>query len=155
MKSKFVVVLLCVGLFAIQPLCSQNVDRIQRGQRGYTPPPLPQGEKAISIDNTLEDIDQRMDVYEAEFSLDAFEKAVMKNFIVEFEEGKMNTLRNENMEYGVKLKTIKSYEEKLATELEIFLTQDEIGRFGELHFVKENRKLKKKKKDKKEDKKGR
>ena len=54
----------------------QNLNNIQRGQRGYIPPPLPREQGAIAIDNTLEDIDEKMDLYAAEFELDAFEKAV-------------------------------------------------------------------------------
>lgn len=151
MKPKIIYIVL--ALCAIFPLTieAQSINTIQRGQRGYTPPPLEQEAKGRSVENTLEDIDEKMNMYEAEFSLDAFEKEVMKNFIIEFEEGKMETLRAENMEYEVRLQTIQKLEEKLSSDLTIFLTEEEIGRFGELHFTE---KSKKKKKKKKKDKKG-
>ena len=150
MKPRLIYIVL--ALCALLPISmeAQSLNTIQRGQRGYTPPPLEQGTKARSVENTLEDIEEKMDMYEAEFSLDAFEKEVMKNFIVEFEENKMATLRAENMEYEVRLQTIQKLEEKLSNDLKIFLTEEEIGRFGELHFTeKGNKKKKKRKKDKK------
>ena len=149
MKTKNIVVafffaLLTTGAFA------QNLNGVQRGQRGYTPPPLEQEKKARAVENTLANINEKMDMYEAEFSLDAFEKAVMRNMIVEFEEGRMATMGAENMEYEVRIQTIQKLQEKLSTDLEVFLTEEEIGRFGELHFLEnKGKKKKKKKKDRK------
>ena len=58
-------------------------------------------------------------------------------------------MRVENMEYEVRLQTIKKLEEKLSTDLKVFLTEEEIGRFGELHFVDSNKRKKRKERKKK------
>ena len=124
----------------------QNLNNIQRGQRGYIPPPLPREQGAIAIDNTLEDIDEKMDLYAAEFELDAFEKAVVKNYIVEYENEKMALLQNENITYDVKQQSILKLNDKLGATLSTMLTEDQVSRFGELHFGQQKKKKKKKKK---------
>ena len=145
--------LLWAALFAVLlPMTTQaQLSQIQRGQRGYTPPPLEPRETTMSVENTLENIDAKMEIYEAEFSLDAFEKEVMKNTLVDFEERRMATMANENMEYKAKLETVQKSQEQLATDLQVFLTQEEVARFGELHFGAElvDKEIRKKKKERK------
>jgi len=150
MKTRILVLL--VVLVALPFTGWAQLTQIQRGQRGYTPPPRPQEEKARSVENTLVDIDAKMAIYETEFSLDAFEKAVMKNLIVDFENDKMAVTGDETVSYKDRLEVISKLQEKLATEMEIFLTKDEIARFGEMHFAENGmkRKIKDIKKESKE-----
>lgn len=146
--------LIMLAILATSMVNAQQADRIQRGQRGYVPEPRPLEQGAISIENSLLGIDEKMDSYETEFSLDAFEKEVMKNMIVEFETEKMALLSNEGLEYKLKMEGIEKLKVGLSNDLKIFLEEDEIGRFGELHFatkkmLKEKKKEEKRKRKKK------
>ena len=85
MKTKYLFLTFAL-LICISMSYAQQADRIQRGQRGYTPPPLERVAGSKTIINTLVDIDEKMDFYEAELPLDAFEKEVLKNMIVDFED---------------------------------------------------------------------
>ena len=144
---------LWAALFAILlPMTTQaQLSQIQRGQRGYTQPPVEPRETTMSVENTLENINAKMEIYETEFSLDAFEKEVMKNTLVDFEERRMATMANENMEYKAKLEAVQKSQEQLASDLQVFLTQEEVARFGELHFGAElvDKEIRKKKKERK------
>ena len=126
----------------------QNLGQVQRGQRGYIPPPLPRDQGAIAIENTLEGLDEKMDLYETEFELDAFEKAVVKNYIVEYETEKMELLQNEQISYDVKQQTILKLNDKLSGNLSTMMTEDQVMRFGELHFGDQKKKKRKKKRNK-------
>lgn len=126
----------------------QNLNQVQRGQRGYIPPPIPRDQGAIAIDDTLEGLDEKMDIYATEFELDAFEKAVVKNYIVDYENEKMDLLRNENISYDVKQQSILKLNDKLRANLGTMLTEEQLGRFGELHFGDQKKKKKKKKRNK-------
>lgn len=149
--------LLWAGLFvAFMPITAQaQLSQIQRGQRGYIPPPLPARETTMSVENTLENIDAKMEIYEAEFSLDAFEKEVMKNTLVDFEERRMATMGDESIEYKTKVETVQKSQEQLAKDLQVFLTEEEVARFGELHFGAEliDKEIRKKKKERKKNRK--
>lgn len=128
-------------------LLAQNLNDIQRGQRGYTPPPLDREQGGIAIDNTLEDIDQKMDLYQQEFKLDAFEKAVLKNYIVDYETEKMALLQDETVSYDIKQQTILKYNDKLSAKLTTLLNEEQVAKFQELHFLEKSKKKKKKRKN--------
>ncbi|MGB0948741.1 MAG: hypothetical protein ACPGU0_01370, partial [Marinirhabdus sp.] len=65
-----------------------------------------------------------------------------------YEESKNKILIAKNMEYPDKLNAIKTEQKKLTNELKIFLTEEELGRFSELHFTDKKRERKKRKKNK-------
>ena len=137
---------ICVFGFASK---AQNLNQIQRGQRGYTPPPLEQDEKKISVENSLADIDEKMARYQVVFALDAFELAVLKNIIVDFETQKMQLLGDETIEYSTKQTQIKQLESKLLQEVTVFLNEEEVKQFMLLHLNKDNKRKKKEKRKKK------
>lgn len=128
---------------------AQQIGGIQRGQRGYVPPPVAREQGAMAIDDTLKDIDEKMDFYATEFELDAFEKAVVKNYIVEYETEKMTLLANENIEYEVKQQSVLKLNDKLSANLATMLSEDQLARFGELHFTKQKKRKNKKKRNNK------
>jgi hypothetical protein len=137
-------ILLTMGSFG--SLEAQNLNSIQRGQRGYSPPPLDRQQGAISIENSVEQVDEKMELYGIEFSLDAFEKAVMKNYLVEFETEKMAILENETIAYDIKQQSVLKLNDKLRNKLATMLTEDELNRFAQLHFDPQDKKKKRKKK---------
>lgn len=142
--SIFLAVMMIVGSFT--SLEAQNLNQIQRGQRGYSPPPLDREQGAISIENTVEQVDEKMELYAVEFGLDAFEKAVMKNYLVDFETEKMAILENENIAYDIKQQSVLKLNDKLRGKLATMLSEDELNRFAELHFGPQDKKKKRKKK---------
>ncbi len=127
---------------------AQNLNNIQRGQRGYVPPPIDRVQGGISIENTVEQVDDKMDLYEVELSLDSFEKAVMKNYVLDFEKEKMALLENENIAYDVKQKSVLKLNEALSIKLATLLNEEELSRFNHLHFAPKGKKKKKKRKNK-------
>ncbi|MDC7997950.1 hypothetical protein [Gilvibacter sediminis] len=141
LKNLLLITILIFG--SLGTAAAQNLGQIQRGQRGYVPPPLPRDQGAIAIENTLEDIDEKMDLYATEFELDAFEKAVVKNFIVEYEKEKMGIMADESIAYDVKQQSYKKLNEKLSGNLVTVLTEEQVARFGELHFSEKKKKKKK------------
>ncbi|WP_374959027.1 hypothetical protein [Gilvibacter sp.] len=148
MQPKNLLLILLIVFGSLGTAFSQNLGQIPRGQRGYVPPPLPREQGSIAIENTLEDIDEKMDLYAAEFELDAFEKAVVKNYIVEYEKEKMAVMADETVSYDVKQQTYKKLNEKLSGNLSTMLTEEQVARFGELHFGDQKKKKKKKRRNK-------
>lgn len=148
-KSLILCGMLILGMGA--SLEAQNLGRVQRGQRGYTPPPLQTGDKKMYIEDELADIDTKMDIYQAELQLDEFEKAVMKNMIIDYETQRKAMLQDETIEYQKKMEQVEKYKEALRKELEVFLTEEEIRTFSNLHFNddKLDKIVKKKKKENK------
>ena len=145
MKTRnYLLGLLFIAL-AVNTVLSQNLQDIQRGQRGYVPPPLDREQGAMAIDNTLEYIDEEMDLYEQEFKLDAFEKAVLKNYIIEFETQKMGIQEREDISYDVKVQNILKLKETFRPKLLTLLNEDEIVRFQELHYATKSEKKKRRK----------
>ncbi|NQX78174.1 hypothetical protein [Gilvibacter sp.] len=145
LKNLLLITILIFG--SLGTAAAQNLGQIQRGQRGYVPPPLPRDQGAIAIEDTLEDIDEKMDLYETEFELDAFEKAVVKNYIVEYEKEKMGIMADESITYDVKQQSYKKLDEKLSGNLVTVLTEEQVARFGELHFGDKKKKKKKKRRN--------
>lgn len=150
MMRKLTVILLLSGML-LPCMATAQVTRIQPGQPGYTPPPLEREDKKMTVPNTLDDIDIKMDIYEKEFALDAFEKAVLRNSIVDFEEKRMAIMADEGLSYTEKIENVEPIKDQLMKEAGIFLTEKEIARFGELHMgtgelSKEVRKTKKERK---------
>lgn len=155
--KKISLFLICAMVLGIGSGISQQISQIQPGQRGYTPPPLERGELNRSVENTLADLDAKMEIYQAEFDLDAFEMAVLKNSIIKFEEDKMAIMAEENIDYAQRREKIEKLKPAFYEQVEVFLTEDEINRFIELHAgesvmkseMKKRKKAKKKKKKKK------
>jgi len=148
MKNRIYTIAVVLIVFAFNPLVAQNLNDIQRGQRGYSPPPMPREQGAISIADPLEDIDQKMDLYQEEFTLDAFEKAVLKNYLVEFETEKLGILENETISYDVKQQAILKLNDKLSAKLITLLTEEEVVKFQALHFDTRTKRQKRKDKNK-------
>jgi hypothetical protein len=129
---------------------AQQADRIQRGQRGYTPPPLERVAGSKTIINTLVDIDEKMDFYEAELPLDAFEKEVLKNMIVDFEEKKMALHADENIGYKIREEQVLKLEDQFRADLGGIFPAEKVDKFFGLHFMDEKLLKKKKKRGRKE-----
>ncbi|MEP2935150.1 MAG: hypothetical protein ABJM06_05495 [Gilvibacter sp.] len=144
-KTSIILAMLMV-VSAFTTLDAQNLNQIQRGQRGYSPPPLDREQGAISIENTVVQVDEKMELYAVEFELDAFEKAVMKNYLVDFETEKMAILENENVAYDIKEQSVLRLNENLREKLGTMLSEDELNRFAQLHFGPKQKKKKRKKK---------
>jgi len=149
MKNAVLLLIAIISLFITNDVIAQQLDSgVPRGQRGYVPPPLDRDKGAISVDDTLKDIDGKMDIYEETFSLDSFEKAVLKNIIVDFETNKMKLLSNEAISYDIKQQTVLKLNDKLSKDVSVILTEEEINIFKELHF-RTKRQIRKDKKNKK------
>ena len=132
-----------------------QVSAIQPGQRGYTPPPMDRPALDRASENTLADLDMKMDIYEEEFQLDAFEKAVLKNSIVKFEEGRMAIINDSDLDYKKRQEAVEKLKPTFYQDVSVFLTEDEINKFIAMHFGEEAMKseMKKRKKAKKKKKK--
>jgi len=101
----------------------------------------------------LEGIDPKMDLYEKELPLDAFEKAVLRNMILDFEKNKLAIQQDEKIDYMDKKQNLLTLADKFLKDLEEILSKEKISNFNSLYFdpdidkkiKKESRKRKRKK----------
>ena len=143
-----------IGLMGTSIL-AQNVGRVQRGQRGYTPPPKPrdinyQGAKMDA--NAI--VDQQMPTYTEELGLDAFQQEIMKTMLKEHYNKRETVRADYSMDFGDKQEKFLALDEELYTNLSSFLNQEQIETFKKVQFfdakaIKKNNKKKKKEKRKK------
>ena len=78
MKKMLIVALLVTIFLPFQDLNAQQADRIQRGQRGYTPPAKPSGPAIVALKDPIYEVGIMLPKCVEEFNLDAFEKEIVK-----------------------------------------------------------------------------
>jgi len=134
------------------PTFAQDVYRIQRGQRGYTPPPTPiktshydEKRDANSIAN------EQLPVYAEALQLDDFQKELVKNMIVDHYTKREVIRTNYEMNFGDKQDAYVKLEEEFHRELSTVLSEEQVAAFKKVEFLdnKEQRKEEKRKKKKK------
>ena len=148
----------CFKIFGIvlmlsQPLIAQNLGRIQRGQRGYTPPPTYIEASNPTLANAIDVANEKMPVYIEKFKLDDFEAAVFKNMLVGHETKMKAINENPSLDYYTRQEVLTKQLDAFLIELKTILSPEEILEFPTIQFDKRIGKKKKKKKKKKRSKK--
>ena len=137
--------------FSVQSF-SQQVYNVQRGQRGYVPPPKFEASAYITTLDVYEELNVVLPMCVASFSLDEFETQILKGMLVKKFDSYNAIVSNADLSKEARQDQLKQLEIDFVKSLTIILTPDEITEYVDMDFNKKKKEKKKKKKRKKGDK---
>lgn len=152
MKKK-VLFLFFVCCISAQPIFSQQADNVQRGQRGYVPPPRYVGGTYIELKDPQKESALILSKCIIKFDLDDFQKEILKSSLIK-------KIKDENIIYRDKGNTREDRKKKIVDrnnlffkELSSILTQEQVDEYKIMDFSETAEEKKEKKKKRKRDKK--
>ena len=146
MKNIFLFVLLVYS----SNITAQQVYGVQRGQRGYIPPPKYEASVYITTLNAYEELEKILPKSVEVFSLDDFEKEIFKGLLLEKFENYNRIVENTDSSKQARQEALKQLEIDFVKSLAVILTPDEITTFVDMDFSgKEEKKKRRKEKRKK------
>ncbi|RLD29150.1 MAG: hypothetical protein DRI75_04325 [Bacteroidetes bacterium] len=153
MKKIYFFLLGIVISCAFQTINAQQIDRIQRGQRGYVPPARLSNETYIETKDPYREANIILPKCIEEFELDAFEKEVLKNMLIKKFENQNVILSDKNNNRETRRKKMLDLDKDFYKELSSILTAEEIEQFKVMDFVQSKEVKKKKKKNRRKNRK--
>ena len=139
-------------LISSSNIIAQQVYGIQRGQRGYIPPPKYEASAYISTINAYEELEKVLPKSVETFKLDDFEREIFKGLLLEKYDNYNRIVENTDSSKEVRQDALRQLEINFVKSLSVILTPDEISMFVDMDFSeKEQRKKKRKRKNKKND----
>ena len=132
--------------FSIQ-LFSQQVYNVQRGQRGYVPPPKYEASAYITTLDIYEELNAVLPVCVEVFNLDEFETQILKGMLLKKFESHNAIVSNTDNSKEARQEKLKQLEIDFVKSLSIILTSDEITSYVDMDFSdkkKENKKNRRK-----------
>tara|TARA_B100001996_G_C18566127_1_gene556606 strand:+ start:507 stop:956 length:450 start_codon:yes stop_codon:yes gene_type:complete len=132
--------------FSIQ-LFSQQVYNVQRGQRGYVPPPKYEASAYITTLDIYEELNAVLPVCVEVFNLDEFETQILKGMFLKKFESHNAIVSNTDNSKEARQEKLKQLEIDFVKSLSIILTSDEITSYVDMDFSdkkKENKKNRRK-----------
>ncbi len=140
-----------VFLISANLTIAQNLGQIQRGQRGYTPPPRYNTKAFIELKDVEQELAIILPKCEAEFSLDAFQKEILKNILTKKIEDENAILSDDKNTRELRKSKIVARNNQFFVELGTILTPEQVTAFKNLNFTEasEEEKKEEKKKNKK------
>ena len=143
-------VILFILLFYSSNIFAQQVYGVQRGQRGYIPPPKYESSVYITTLNAYEELEKILPKSVEVFSLDDFEKEIFKGLLLEKFENYNKIVENTDSSKQARQESLKQLEIDFVKSLAVILTPDEITTFVDMDFSgKEEKKKRRKEKRKK------
>ena len=143
-------VTLFILLFYSSNIFAQQVYGVQRGQRGYIPPPKYEASVYITTLNAYEELEKILPKSVEVFSLDDFEKEIFKGLLLEKFENYNRIVANTDSSKQARQEALKQLEIDFVKSLAVILTPDEITTFVDMDFSgKEEKKKRRKEKRKK------
>ena len=143
-------VTLFILLFYSSHIFAQQVYGVQRGQRGYIPPPKYEASVYITTLNAYEELEKVLPKSVEVFSLDDFEKEIFKGLLLEKFENYNKIVENTDSSKQARQEALKQLEIDFVKSLAVILTPDEITTFVDMDFSgKEEKKKRRKEKRKK------
>ena len=140
----FILLLYSSNIFA------QQLYGVQRGQRGYIPPPKYEASVYITTLNVYEELEKVLPKSVEVFSLDDFEKEIFKGLLLEKFENYNKIVENTDSSKQARQEALKQLEIDFVKSLAVILTPDEITTFVDMDFSgKEEKKKRRKEKRKK------
>ena len=132
---------------------AQQVYGVQRGQRGYIPPPKFESSVYVTTINTYDELNKILPKCVEIFMLDDFEKEILKGLLLEKFENYNQIVEKTDSSKQARQESLKQLEIDFVKSLAVILTPDEISVFVDTDFndKKEKKKRRKKRKDKKND----
>jgi len=147
MKKSFLLVIFGLSL-SFQFVNAQQVNGIQRGQRGYVPPPVNNTTTYIELKNPYEEVSIMLPKCVEVFNLDDFEKEIIKGILLKNFENQNVILSDEGNSREERKKKLAELDKEFYKELALILSTDEIEKFKLMDFseTKAEKKQKKRKK---------
>ena len=143
-------VILFILLLYSSIIFAQQVYGVQRGQRGYIPPPKYEASVYITTLNAYEELEKVLPKSVEVFSLDDFEKEIFKGLLLEKFENYNKIVENTDSSKQARQEALKQLEIDFVKSLAVILTPDEITTFVDMDFSgKEEKKKRRKEKRKK------
>ena len=143
-------IILFILLLYSSNIFAQQVYGVQRGQRGYIPPPKYEASVYITTLNAYEELEKILPKSIEVFSLDDFEKEIFKGLLLEKFENYNRIVENTDSSKQARQESLKQLEIDFVKSLAVILTPDEITTFVDLDFSgKEEKKKRRKEKRKK------
>lgn len=132
---------------------AQQVYGVQRGQRGYIPPPKFESSVYVTTINAYDELNKILPKCVEIFMLDDFEKEILKGLLLEKFENYNQIVEKTDSSKQARQESLKQLEIDFVKSLAVILTPDEISVFVDTDFndKKEKKKRRKKRKDKMND----
>ena len=148
MKNIFLFILLLCSSNTI----AQQVYGIQRGQRGYIPPPQYEPSVYVTTINAYEELEKVLPKSVEVFKLDDFEREIFKGLLLEKYDNYNRIVENTDSSKEARQDALKQLEIDFVKSLAVILTPDEISIFVDMDFsAKEDKKKRRKKRKNKND----
>jgi len=147
---KFLIFFL-ISSFSIQSF-SQQLYNVQRGQRGYIPPPKYEASAYITTLDVYEELNKVLPVCITTFSLDEFESQILKGMLLKKYESYNSIVSNTDNSKEARQEQLKQLDIDFVKSLTIILTPDEITTYVDMDFSDKKKSKKKRKRKKKENK---
>jgi len=145
MKFKFILFVLGI-LFFHNTIDAQQANRVQRGQRGYVPPPKFNNDAYIDKKDPHEEAAIIVPVCVEAFSLDAFQKEIFKGLLMQKIEDDNVILLDEKNTREQRKKKLDERNKFFYNELTTILTLEQVEEYKHIDFSEHEKDLKKKKK---------
>jgi hypothetical protein len=147
MKKGFLLVIIGLSL-SFQFVNAQQVNRIQRGQRGYVPPPVDNTTTYVELKDPYKEVNIMLPKCVDTFNLDDFEKEIIKGILLKNFENQNFILGDEGNSRDERKKKLIELDKSFYKELALILSVDEIEKFKLMDFseTKAEKKQKKRKK---------
>ena len=152
MESFFKFLIFIAILFFSTQSFSQQLYNVQRGQRGYIPPPKYEASAYITTLDVYEELNMVLPMCVASFSLDEFETQILKGMLMKKFDSYNAVVSNTDLSKDDRQDQLKQLEIDFVKSLTIILTPDEITEYVDMDFNKKKKGKKRKKKRKKSDK---
>lgn len=136
-----------------QALNAQQIDGIQRGQRGYVPPPKQSFKTYFELKDPYEETNIILPKCVEAFKLDAFEKEILKSILIKNIESHNVILSDKKNTREVRQKKIIELNKYFYKELSSILSEEEIEEYKVMDFEETKEEKKKKKKDRRKNRK--
>ena len=134
--------------FSIQSF-SQQLYNVQRGQRGYIPPPKYEASAYITTLDVYEELNKVLPVCVITFSLDEFESQILKGMLLKKYESYNSIVSNTDNSKEARQEQLKQLDIDFVKSLTIILTPDEITTYVDMDFSDKKKGKKKRKRRKK------
>jgi|TARA_B100001939_G_scaffold202441_1_gene174013 hypothetical protein len=134
-------------------MIAQQVYGVQRGQRGYIPPPKYEASVYVTTINAYEELEKVLPKSVETFNLDDFEREIFKGLLLEKYDNYNRIVENTDSSKQARQDALKQLEIDFVKSLTVILTPDEISMFVDMDFSgkEDKRKKRKKRKNKKND----
>ena len=128
---------------------SQQIYNVQRGQRGYVPPPKYEASAYITTLDVYEELNIVLPMCVSSFSLDEFETQILKGMLMKKFDSYNAVVSNTDLSKDARQDQLKQLEIDFVKSLTIILTPDEITTYVDMDFNKKKKEKKGKKKRRK------